>query len=73
MQKIGGTPRIMQFQEKLNYASNYATIVNADNCTQAVYNSAYWTAYQYNRPYLPDKIDADTAGWLGVAVLLLAY
>ena len=71
MQKIGGTPRIMQFQEAWNFANNYATIVNADNCTKAVYNSAYWTAYQYNRPYLPDEISA--AAWLGFAVLLLAY
>lgn len=71
MQKIGGTPRVMQFQEKWNLANNYATIINADNCTQQVYNSAYRTAHLYNNPYTPDEISA--AGWLGFAALLLAY
>jgi len=70
MQKIGGTPRMMQFQEIWSLANNYATIINADNCTQQVYNSAYRTAHLYNTPYTPDEISA--AGWLGLA-LFLAY
>lgn len=69
MMKIGGVPRLMQFQEKWNFAYHYSTIVNADNCTQQVYNSDYWTAFQYNRPYLPD--DDNTGLWLALALLLV--
>jgi len=70
MMKTGGVPRLMQYQEKWNFAYNYPTIVNTDNCTQQIYNSDYWTAFQYNRPYLPD--DDNAALWPALA-LLLAY
>ena len=70
MMKIGGVPRVMQFQEKWLLATNYPTIVNSANCTQQVYNSAYWTAYQYNRPYKPDDI---SSGVLLALAALLAY
>jgi hypothetical protein len=68
MLKVGGVPRLMQYQEKWNLAYNYATIVNADNCTQQVYNSDYWTAYQYNLVFTPN--DDNSGLWLGLAVLL---
>ena len=68
MLKVGGVPRLMQYQEKWNLAYNYATIVNADNCTLQVYNSDYWTAYQYNHVFTPD--DDNSGLWVGLAALL---
>ena len=71
MSKLGGQPRVMQYQEHLLYATLYPLLINSANCTQQVYHPQYFTAYQYNRPYTPELVDV--ARGLALIAIYLVY